>query len=86
MCHSSCRTDCSFYTWRAEQEVQCAADCSLVGVSSEVTGDSTVCVGDSIKVLVSLVPWFPFKLYSSIGFSMAGWLKGRAKTTQTSKD
>lgn len=43
-------------------------------------------VGDGVKVLVWLVPWFPFKLDSSIGFSMAGWLRGGAKTTQTSRD
>lgn len=43
-----------------------------------LTTDTTVC-GDSIKDLVSLVPWFPFKLDSSRGLSMAGRLEGRRK-------
>lgn len=62
--------------------------CIFVGVCFATEGDNRQysVSGDSIKVLVSLVPWFPFRLDSSRGFNMAGWLRGGGKTTQTSWD
>lgn len=62
--------------------VQYFCECAL---SLEVMAHSKAC-GNSIKVLGLVVPWFPFKLDSSRGFSPAGWLRGGRKTTQTSRN